>query len=166
MTNRAGLDALLATAPVTQAIEKGNIAVIYLDLNGFKRLNDHHGHDAGDRALQIIADRIGRAVRAEDHVIRLGGDEFLCVLIDRDARQAADHVAERIIAATELPIRIGDISYVLRPSIGIALGGPDMDWGQLVKNADRAMYRAKMTGVHLPVFHAENMQTSRAHSAL
>lgn len=165
LTNRAGLDALLATVQITGAIETGNIAVVYLDLNGFKRLNDHHGHDAGDSALQIIADRIDRAVRAEDRVIRLGGDEFLCVLIDRDARQAADHVVDRIITATEPPIQIGDVSYVLRPSIGIALGGPDMDWGQLIRNADRAMYRAKMTGVHMPVFHAENMQSSRAHSA-
>ena len=165
LINRAGLDALLSTAPVTRAIETGDIAVVYLDLNGFKRLNDHHGHDAGDSALQIIAERIGRAVRAEDHAIRLGGDEFLCVLIDRDARQAADHVVDRIITATEPPIQIGDISYVLRPSIGIALGGPDLGWGQLLKNADRAMYRAKMTGVHLPVFHAENMQSSRAHTA-
>ena len=165
LINRAGLDALLATAPVTRAIATGNIAAVYLDLNGFKRLNDHHGHDAGDIALQILAQRIGGAVRANDHVIRLGGDEFLCVLIDRDARQTADHVVDRIITATAPPIQIGDISYVLRPSIGIALGGPDMDWGQILKNADRAMYRAKMTGVHVPVFHAENMLSSRGHSA-
>lgn len=165
LINRAGLDALLATAPVTRAVETGNIAVVYLDLNGFKRLNDHYGHDTGDTALQIIAERIGGAVRADDHVIRLGGDEFLCVLIDRDARQAANHVVDRIITNTEPPIQIDDDSYVLRPSIGVALGGPDIGWGQLLKNADRAMYRAKMTGVHMPVFHAENMRSSRAHSA-
>ncbi len=165
LTNRAGLDDLVASDMISQAITAGKIAVVYLDLNGFKQLNDNFGHDAGDLALQIIAERVRGAVRAEDYVIRLGGDEFACILIDDAPCQTAEQVAGRIIAATEPPVRIGDDTHTLRPAIGVALGTAAMGWTELLKNADRAMYRAKSSRTFEPVFYADSMKSTGSRSA-
>ncbi len=157
LMNRAGLDEMVNDRPVTDALERGHVAIIYLDLNGFKRLNDKLGHDAGDLALQILAERISGAVRENDHVVRLGGDEFLCLLIDPAPCQTASFMANRIASATQPHVRIGDDAHTVRPSLGVAVATPGIPWNQLLKNADRAMYRAKSQGTLEPVFYADGI---------
>jgi diguanylate cyclase (GGDEF)-like protein len=120
------------------------LTLFVIDLDGFKQVNDQHGHDAGDELLCIIAARLHRAVRAEDMVARLGGDEFACLLHGVNDRQTAQRVACKVFDAVSAPVKIGDVCLAVRPSIGIARcpqGGaaPEV----LLKQADLAMYQAK-----------------------
>ena len=132
-------DALADPEPRRQAL-----AVLYIDLDGFKRINDTHGHDAGDELLSIVAARLTRAVRAEDMVSRLGGDEFACLLGRLPSRKQLCHVACKLIDAVSAPVKIGKLQLIVRPSIGIAICPSDGATAEaLLKNADTAMYSAK-----------------------
>jgi diguanylate cyclase len=132
-----------------QALSQGEpqrraIAVMYLDLDGFKPVNDAHGHDAGDELLRIVAARLMRAVRAEDTVSRLGGDEFACLLDGMSSREHLSQLARKLFLAVSAPVTIGKLRLNVRPSIGIALCPDDGATAEsLLKNADAAMYRAK-----------------------
>ncbi|WP_296424925.1 diguanylate cyclase [Yoonia sp.] len=161
LVNRAGLDDILRLPRVADALAEGHAAVIYLDLNGFKKLNDNMGHDAGDMALQVVAERLRAAVRGNDYVARIGGDEFVCLLLDDAPCQAAEHVANRIIRHTTPPIHIGNYSHIIRPAIGVAMAEKNLGWAQLLARADMAMYRAKQQGGAQPVFYAERMALVR-----
>ena len=137
---RERLDRALAHAePHPQAL-----AVLYFDLDGFKAINDAHGHDAGDELLRIVAARLARAVRAEDVVGRLGGDEFACLLADLPSREQLSHLACKLYDAVSTPFQLGKLKLTIRPSIGIAMC-PDHGATSeaLLKNADTAMYHAK-----------------------
>ena len=124
------------------------LAVMFLDLNDFKEINDTHGHDAGDLVLQAIAVRLKNSTRGDDTVSRHGGDEFLYLLAGiRDEKNIA-MVAEKIIKAIQAPcdikVRGHGISLSVRSSIGIAVFPKDgASADELIKSADRAMYRAK-----------------------
>jgi diguanylate cyclase (GGDEF)-like protein len=130
------------------AVETGaSGALLFIDLDHFKRVNDSFGHEAGDQLLSIIAQRVRSCVKDGDTVARLGGDEFTVILRDvSDAGEVAS-VAQRIIDAMRKPMRIGGRDTVVRASIGIALfpsEGTGID--ELLHNADLAMYRAKELG--------------------
>jgi diguanylate cyclase (GGDEF)-like protein len=121
-----------------------HLAVLVLDLDGFKHVNDTHGHAAGDELLCIIAARLHRAVRAEDMVSRLGGDEFACLLSGVPNQAQLRRLACKLFDAIAAPVRIGDIRLAVRPSIGIARYPLDGDTPEaLLKHADLAMYQAK-----------------------
>jgi diguanylate cyclase len=137
---RERLDGLLS-APGPR---RGALAVLYLDLDGFKTINDVHGHEAGDALLKIVAARLSRAVRAEDMVSRLGGDEFACLLEGRPSRMQLDRLAKKLFLAVSSPLQIDKLRLSVRPSIGIATCPSDGDTAEaLLKHADAAMYRAK-----------------------
>jgi diguanylate cyclase len=121
------------------------LAVLYVDLDGFKRINDVHGHDAGDEMLRIVAARMRRAVRTEDMVSRLGGDEFACLLAELPpGRTQLVRLAGKLFDAVSAPYKIGKLRLTVRPSIGIAMGPADGTSAEiLLKCADTAMYRAK-----------------------
>lgn len=122
------------------------LAVLFLDLDGFKPINDAHGHDVGDALLRIVAARLSRAVRADDAVGRLGGDEFACLLANVAGREQLGHLAVKLYDAVAAPLRIGPIELSVRPSIGIAVcPGDGLTASILLKRADSAMYRAKRT---------------------
>ncbi|MCB0976860.1 MAG: bifunctional diguanylate cyclase/phosphodiesterase [Acidimicrobiales bacterium] len=122
-------------------------AVLYLDVDGFKKVNDSFGHEAGDAVLVALSERIRRVVGSAGIVARLGGDEF-AVLVDGSASSRADAaaIAERLLGALAEPVRAGDREIALSGSVGIDFGGPDADASSLLRNADIAMYRAKATG--------------------
>ncbi|GAA3286196.1 hypothetical protein GCM10020218_047630 [Dactylosporangium vinaceum] len=126
---------------------RADVAILFLDLDGFKEVNDSLGHAAGDVLLMQVAMRLGEAVRDGDTVARFGGDEF-AVLIDAvGAPGDADDLATRIIAALDEQFVIDNQEIHVQGSIGIALTGPDArDADQLMRNADLAMYRAKSAG--------------------
>jgi diguanylate cyclase (GGDEF)-like protein len=124
----------------------GSLAVLFIDLDRFKTVNDTHGHDGGDQALLCIADRIRGVLRAEDTASRFGGDEFVVLCEDvGDERHVVD-IAGRLASAVAEPIALGAVEVVVTPSIGIALANGPTDPEALVRHSDAAMYRAKKRG--------------------
>lgn len=122
-------------------------ALLYLDLDRFKRINDTLGHDAGDQLLVTVAQRLRRCVRSSDSIARLGGDEFTVLLPQLQHLEHAAIVARKIIAALTDPIQLGNHNVIVTTSIGITLAPNDGDdITELMKNADLAMYRAKSEG--------------------
>jgi diguanylate cyclase (GGDEF)-like protein/PAS domain S-box-containing protein len=128
------------------AHDRGQIAVLYLDLDDFKLVNDSLGHPAGDELLIAVATRLVSTIKAGDTVARLGGDEFGLLLEDGD-EVAAEAVAERVLRALREPFAVGIDTLPVRASIGIAVGRFGTDGAnRLLRNADLAMYMAKRNG--------------------
>ena len=123
------------------------LAVLYLDLDRFKTVNDNLGHEVGDRVLQTVGQRLQQTLRPSDSVARLGGDEFAAVLPDLHGHGEAMHVAERLLAAVAEPIDLGGETLVITVSIGVASANDgDASAGELLRRADFAMYTAKDRG--------------------
>ena len=123
------------------------VAVLYLDLDRFKVVNDTLGHGVGDEVLKAAAERLARAVRGSDTVARPGGDEFIILLSDVGSDRDVRTVAEKIVATFDAPFIVGEDEFFLSTSLGISLYPQDgVDVDTLIKNADAAMYQAKDTG--------------------
>ena len=123
------------------------LAVLFVDLDRFKAINDRFGHAVGDETLLAVGSRLREVLRPHDTVARLGGDEFVVLCEDLEDDRAAVRVAERVLAALERPILCGDHAVVSSASIGIALTRrSDTTPDALLRDADMAMYRAKETG--------------------
>lgn len=121
-------------------------ALMYLDLDKFKAVNDTHGHEVGDRLLKGFAQRIKGVLRETDIVARLGGDEFALTIEDLAARAAAHGIAAKLVAAMQAPFVFDGIEIAVGTSIGVAFSAPDVSAKELVRRADQAMYRAKHGG--------------------
>jgi diguanylate cyclase (GGDEF)-like protein/PAS domain S-box-containing protein len=142
---------------LAQALRNGQrVAVMFLDLDRFKVINDSLGHEVGDELLKAVAQRLRGAVRAGDTVARLGGDEFVVVLPDTADTAAAARVAEKIIAAFAPPVMLGEQQLAITTSIGIATYPEDgVEAHGLMKAADAAMYLAKRDGRNRYHIHAD-----------
>jgi diguanylate cyclase (GGDEF)-like protein len=140
---RQRLDQALACVdPPRQAL-----TVFYLDLDGFKPLNDRQRHDAGDQLLRIVSLRLAGVFRAEDMLSRMGGDEFACLLAGQDSREHLRFLAGKVYDSVSAPFKVGHLDMFIRPSIGIATFPADGATSDaLLKSADAAMYRAKLQG--------------------
>ncbi len=126
---------------------KGMLAVLFIDLDNFKAVNDSWGHEAGDQLLVQVSKRIVALTREGDLVARLGGDEFAVILHDIIASENADMVAEKIITALGEPFNLGCTLANIGGSIGVAdYAGGDINKDELIKRADAAMYKAKEAG--------------------
>ncbi len=150
LERRANHDALTGLAnrallQVNLAETLGRVAVLLIDLDGFKAVNDNYGHGVGDEVLLTVAARLRRGVRHGDLVARLGGDEFVVVCPGTDVA-VAERVAERLIQSLSTPIDIGDQRVTIGASVGIALRTGHGDAEALLTSADRAMYEAKRAG--------------------
>jgi diguanylate cyclase (GGDEF)-like protein/PAS domain S-box-containing protein len=118
--------------------------LIFLDLNGFKSINDLHGHDRGDEILQVIGNRLAGGLRPGDAVGRFGGDEFVLLAHALDDRAATDSYLARIMTLFTDPVRCrGDTTHTIGVSVGVAHSVSDDDPDGLIRRADRAMYEAK-----------------------
>jgi diguanylate cyclase (GGDEF)-like protein len=134
------------------------LALLFLDLDLFKRVNDSLGHDVGDALLRLSAERIRRAVREADMVFRMAGDEFTVLLEDVRGPEEAAMVASRVLAGLCEPLQLGETLLAVSASIGIALYPADeATGGRLIKAADTAMYRAKELGRNRYAFFAPEM---------
>ncbi|MGH2980773.1 MAG: PAS domain S-box protein, partial [Solirubrobacterales bacterium] len=143
LPNRGVLEDRMVLALNRQRRERQPITVLYLDLDGFKRVNDTHGHDAGDYLLIAIAKRLTALVRPTDVVSRLGGDEFV-ILCEAMDEAAATKLVKRIVEVVPKPIEVAGRSLGVSPSVGIALSrDPRVKPGDLLADADMAMYFAK-----------------------
>jgi diguanylate cyclase (GGDEF)-like protein len=123
-----------------------DLAVLFLDLDNFKHVNDSLGHTAGDDLLIAVTERLAACLREADTAARMGGDEFAILLEDVTDLGRADEVAERLLLALAAPYRIADKDVFATASIGIAGHAPGVDGDQLLRNADLAMYTAKRMG--------------------
>ena len=147
LPNRAMLDDRVRQAIATAERNNAPFALLYLDLDRFKRINDSLGHATGDMLLCSVAERLRACVRNSDTVCRLGGDEFLVLLADQQNQHHAAAAAEKILAELGRPHEIGGHELLVSASIGISLFPDDgRDAATLIKNADTAMYRAKAGG--------------------
>ncbi|MGW3242191.1 putative bifunctional diguanylate cyclase/phosphodiesterase [Streptomyces sp. NPDC001070] len=143
--------------------DTGTTAVLFIDLDGFKAVNDTVGHQAGDELLVQAARRLRDSVRAGDTAARLGGDEFAALICgtsaDRHLREYQVHeVADRLRAALSEPYRVDGTEVRVAASIGVAFADPGVSPGQLLRNADLAMYRAKQAGKGRVEMYAPAMQ--------
>jgi diguanylate cyclase (GGDEF)-like protein len=149
---------------------RGRGALLYIDLDHFKRVNDTVGHAAGDQLLQIVAQRLRACVKEGDTVSRLAGDEFTVILRNVVDSESAAVVAERIIDSIRVPVSLGGRDHFVQASVGIALFPDDAAAiDELLRNADRAMYRAKEQGRGRAVFFDRRLMHSRfepSHSGL
>jgi diguanylate cyclase len=148
LPNRALFDDRLAHGLAQAKRHGGTLAVMFIDLDGFKKINDSYGHDAGDGVLQTIAGRLKANTRDDDTVSRHGGDEFLYLLAEIGDEQNITLIAKKIIKAIRAPCQVGAGQLRISPSISASIGisiypkdGATAD--TLIKSADEAMYQAK-----------------------
>jgi diguanylate cyclase (GGDEF)-like protein len=145
-------------AAISQTPSRG--ALLYIDLDHFKKVNDSLGHAAGDQLLSIVAQRLRSCVKEGDTVARLGGDEFTVILRHVSDAAAAAAVADRIIQSMHMPVRLGGRDHTVRASIGVTIFPDDgVQLDDLLRNADLAMYRAKDMGRGTAVFYSPKMTT-------
>lgn len=134
-------------------------AVLFLDLDGFKQVNDTQGHDAGDLLLQFVAKRLKHVIRESDTVARVGGDEFTFVLNNAESNEGVALVANKIIAALSEPFDLKGQRCHIGGSIGIAICPDDAgNLDQLIRQADEAMYLAKQSGKNTHRFYSDVLQ--------
>ncbi len=147
LANRSLLSDRLEQAILTAASYGARLAVVFIDLDRFKYINDSLGHDVGDRLLQGMAERFKSCVREFDTVARLGGDEFVLLLNGQSGPDSVATMLERVLEAVAQPWRHGTRDFELTCSVGVALYPDDGDdAAALLKHADSAMYRAKEQG--------------------
>jgi diguanylate cyclase (GGDEF)-like protein len=146
LANRSLFDAMLGNHLAMCRRNKTNLAILYIDLDGFKPVNDVHGHATGDEVLRAVAARLKSAIRDSDVAARLGGDEFGIILVNAGL-EAAQGVAAKLIDALSIPYSLGSLTLDISASIGIA-GYPESGTTSeaLSHRADEAMYKAKAAG--------------------
>jgi diguanylate cyclase (GGDEF)-like protein/PAS domain S-box-containing protein len=158
IANRALLNDRLSHAITAADRHSGKLAVLFIDVDRFKHINDSLGHSIGDRLLQAVAQRILACVRNSDTVGRFGGDEFVVVLSEVSRSEDAGVSAEKLLLALSRPYNIDTHSLHVTASIGIATYPEDgLDAGALLKNADISMYHAKETGRNRHHFYERSM---------
>ncbi|MEG8235047.1 bifunctional diguanylate cyclase/phosphodiesterase [Pseudomonas orientalis] len=160
LLNRRGFNQIFAEKVAEKTASNGMLAVIFLDIDHFKRINDSLGHDAGDQLLTVLASHIKSSVRSHaDVVARFGGDEF-CILINIHHRDEARHMAQRIMQKMKEPIELAGRRMVMTTSIGISLFPDDgQTCEELLKTADLALYQSKDAGRNSLHFFSSNLKT-------
>ncbi|MDQ3944436.1 MAG: diguanylate cyclase, partial [Actinomycetota bacterium] len=159
LPNRTLLVDRLEQALARQLRGGGDVALLFLDLDRFKLLNDSRGHAIGDRVLVTVAERLRQVVRPSDTVARFGGDEFVVVCEELDGVADATGLAQRIAGALEAPFAVEGGEVFLSVSVGISMAGGDSSAEELLRDADAAMYRAKEQGRSRIEFFDEGMRT-------
>ena len=147
---------LLLTDRLQQALAQSqrrakSLAVVFLDLDGFKQVNDNYGHDAGDEVLRVLSQRMKDSLREGDTLARLGGDEFVAVLVDLEHVDDCQLLLARLLQAASSPIivstKAGSVEVQLSASAGLTVFPQDnSDADLLMRHADQAMYAAKQAG--------------------
>lgn len=151
---------------LARAIERAKqhdkeLALLFVDLDRFKQINDSLGHPLGDKVLQIVANRLHGCIRKEDSLARLGGDEFVLLMDDLNKGENASYIAQKIIDCLAEPIYIDEHTFYVTASVGISLyPHDDMDINKLLMYADTAMYKAKKEGKNNFQFYSSELTNS------
>ena len=168
LANRALLADRLQQAMVAAHRRGRLLAVVFLDLDGFKSINDQHGHHTGDLLLRALAARMKEGLREGDTLARLGGDEFVAVFLDVPEVPASVQMLERLLEGCSQTVHVGALSLKVSASLGVTFypQSEDVDADHLLRQADQAMYQAKLSGKNrYHVFDAEKDRTVRGHHA-
>jgi len=161
LPNRLLFNERLEHALVRVRRTKTQLALLFLDLDHFKDINDSLGHPVGDGLLRQVADRLRATLREQDTVARLGGDEFCVILEELRSVEDAAHIASKLVRAMQHPFQVDDHVLTITTSIGISLDHQDaVDPATLVKNADSAMYHAKQAGRDQYQFYSPELTTA------
>ncbi|MBE0681462.1 MAG: diguanylate cyclase [Anaerolineales bacterium] len=153
LPNRVSFEQSLDQGLIQAQRHGWGLAVLFIDIDKFKNINDSYGHDLGDQVLQMVADRLKSFVRDEDIVSRWGGDEFVCLLLEVKQEADVTRLAEKMINRIAEACKFNGIAFSIRASIGIAIYPADGDTADvLFKNADTAMYKAKGTEKRVVLF--------------
>ena len=175
LPNREQLRNRLNSALAAAKQQQRMLAVLYLDLDNFKRVNDTLGHAVGDELLCLVAARLRSSLRADDtvdelpiarssHIARLGGDEFIVILPNIRSADDASAVAARLISELQEPMRLAQHTLVVTPSVGVAMfPGDGVEADTLLRNADLAMYFAKRKGPGMSAFFDASMNDAALH---
>ena len=159
LPTRLHLEARLHAAAKKCDASKGRLAVMFIDLDGFKPVNDTFGHSSGDRVLEQVGQRLQALARNGDVAARVGGDEFLLLATHAGAREAASQLANKVIEALSRPYKVGDREVSISCSVGIALYPDKCPENKLIARADAAMYSAKKAGGARSCFYSPEMDT-------
>ncbi len=144
LPNRTLFTLRLREALDTARQREEQVAILFIDLDGFKSVNDNHGHDAGDLLLQLVAKRLVHCLREGDTVCRLAGDEFTCILPNIKNAANAERVARKLVTALDQPAKLQGHQVTMHASVGFSLyPGDGMDESTLLGRADAAMYADK-----------------------
>jgi diguanylate cyclase (GGDEF)-like protein len=161
LPNRELFDDRLAHAIALAQRHDWTLAVMFIDLDQFKSINDTHGHTAGDKILKTIAERLLQYVRDEDTACRTGGDEFLYLVMDPKGNQNIEQIADAVFGTIAAPVSLDGSEFVIKPSIGIAVYPDHGSFGDdLIKNADAAMYHAKKSSRGIAFFDRQGAGTT------
>ncbi|MCC6982769.1 MAG: bifunctional diguanylate cyclase/phosphodiesterase [Bauldia sp.] len=160
LLNRDGFGALLETAPVAEASDRGQVGIIYLDVNGFKSVNDSIGHRGGDELIRVLADRLASVLPADAAFARIGGDEFAALLTGKNARDTIAGAAAALVHALEEPFLISGFEFHVTAAVGYAVAGrPGMRPAEILRRADLAMYQAKAASEREAVAYHASMES-------
>lgn len=147
LPNRRRLDLVGQQALSRAVMARHSLAVLYLDLDGFKQVNDEYGHAVGDELLVAVTRRLSTRLRAGDSLYRQGGDEFVVLMESVASANEAERLATRLIESCQMPVSVGEERFAVTVSIGIAMYPEDaMQLAELIQHADRGMYAAKNKG--------------------
>jgi diguanylate cyclase (GGDEF)-like protein len=160
LMNRAGFGELLDSERSEDACRGGDLAVIYIDVNGFKTVNDSIGHHGGDELVRALSERIGAVLPAAAHFARIGGDEFAVALLDGAVDGRAGILAREISQAIDRPFAIYGFEFHVTAAIGLAASGESgLTPHEILRRADLAMYQAKTGAERDPVAYHTSMET-------
>jgi diguanylate cyclase (GGDEF)-like protein/PAS domain S-box-containing protein len=153
LPNRVLLGDRLTEAMLQTQHSQRTLAIVYLDLDGFKVVNDTYGHKVGDQLLKVVAKRMQNALRQRDTIARIGGDEFVAVLVDIEQTDIDDLLLTRLLNAAAQPVQIGDWTIQVSASLGVTfypqpdvINADQLSADLLLRQADQAMYQAKLSG--------------------
>jgi len=163
LENRHGFNEYIESKIVQYFGAKGEVTFIFVDLNGFKKINDQAGHGIGDEVLKVVAERFRKTVREDLFLARVGGDEFCCVLTGIDSHRNSKSVAQGLIDSLLEPLAIGEGLYQVGAAVGVAKSRKEkpLSFLELIHNADVAMYKAKLDQMTKPLFYNASLELEK-----
>ena len=164
LPTRLYFEGRLASAAKKAQDQRSKLAVFFIDLDGFKPVNDTYGHNCGDRVLEQVGRRLKAISRGADVAARVGGDEFLMLMTDASSQEVVAQVGQRLINALSRPYRIDEREVGISCSVGIAMYPDGCSQRKLIARADVAMYAAKRAGGSRLCFYAPDMDTDAKHN--
>lgn len=153
---------------LTSVFNSSKFALLFCDLDGFKAINDTHGHSVGDQVLKLCAERLGRCIRRDDYLARMGGDEFAILVNVSDRESDVTELAARFIDVLKKPLQVGDLKLHLGASVGVSFFPDDgRSFSELLNHADVAMYQAKnSSGNRVNLFNKKDADVIRTKTEL